>query len=58
MEKLEFDYYTISEVEKISFIQMPKILFSSLIFKKLSTDAKVLYSFMQDRFRLSKKITG
>lgn len=55
MEKLEFDYYTISEVEKISFIQMPKILFSSPIFKKLRTAAKVLYSFMQDRFRLSKK---
>lgn len=55
MEELEFDYYTVSEVEKISFIQMPKILFSSPIFKKLSTDSKVLYSFMQDRFRLSKK---
>ncbi len=55
MDNLDFEYYTPLEIEKISFIQMPKILFSNPIFKKLSTDAKVLYSFMQDRFRLSKK---
>lgn len=55
MNNLDFEYYTPLEIEKISFVQIPKILFSNPIFKKLSTDAKVLYSFMQDRFRLSKK---
>ena len=55
MKNIEFEYYTPTEAEKISFIQIPKILFSNPIFKKLSTDSKVLYSFMMDRFRLSKK---
>ncbi|MFI3255520.1 MAG: replication initiator protein A [Eubacteriales bacterium] len=51
--KLELAYFYGKEKETFSFFRLPKLLFSEERFKKLSTDAKVLYSFMLDRVALS-----
>jgi DnaD/phage-associated family protein len=44
--------YTVSEIENNTFYQMPKFLFDEK-FKGLSNDAKVLYSLLRDRHKLS-----
>ena len=46
--------YTIEEVEKNQYYQMPKFLFIGE-FKQLSNDARVLYSLLRDRHDLSIK---
>lgn len=50
-----FDYYYGVEAEQFSFIRIPKTLFTEEKFKKLSTDAKVLYGLLLDRLSLSVK---
>lgn len=52
-QKISFDYYYGMEAEQFSFYRIPKILFTSDIFKELSSDAKILYGLMLDRMSLS-----
>lgn len=53
--RLSFPYYHGYEGEQFSFYRIPKLLMSSEHFRKLSTDAKVLYGLMLDRMSLSMK---
>ena len=52
---IQFDYYYGREAEQFSFYQVPKFLFKDERFKKLSSDAKILYGIMLDRMSLSVK---
>ena len=49
-----FDYFYEEEAEKFSFYRIPKILFTDLRFKELSTEGKVLYGLFLDRVSLSR----
>lgn len=51
----EFDYYYGHESQTFAFYRIPKVLFTESCFKKLSTDAKLLYGLMLDRMSLSLK---
>lgn len=51
----KFDYYYGTQAEAYSFYRIPKVLFTSAYFKKLSCEAKVLYGLMLDRMSLSIK---
>lgn len=56
MENLmRFDYYYGIESEQFSFFRVPKLLMKDERFKKLSSDAKLLYGLMLDRMSLSMK---
>lgn len=48
-----FSRYTVSDITKGRFYQMPKFLFEGDLKKGLSNDAKVLYSLLKDRHELS-----
>ena len=50
-----FPYYYGCEGEQFSFYRIPKLLMTSEHFRKLSTDAKLLYGLMLDRMSLSMK---
>ncbi len=50
-----FPYFSASDSEQYAFYRIPKELISNPIFKKLSTDAKLLYGLMLDRMSLSVK---
>lgn len=52
---IQFDYYYGREAEQFAFYQVPKFLFKDERFKKLSSDAKILYGIMLDRMSLSVK---
>ena len=54
-EKIQFEYFYQNEGEQYSFYRIPKLLFTSTIFSKISTDAKLLYGLMLDRMELSNK---
>ena len=49
-----FDYFYEEEAEKFSFYRIPKIIFTDLRFKELSTEGKVLYGLFLDRVSLSR----
>ena len=51
----QFEYYYGIEAEQFTFYRVPKILFKDQKFKKLSSDAKLLYGLMLDRMSLSIK---
>lgn len=53
--RLSFPYYHGYEGEQFSFYRIPKLLMTSEHFRKLSTDAKLLYGLMLDRMSLSMK---
>ena len=56
MEKnIKFDYYYGIEADQYTFIKIPRLLIKDSRFKKLSTEAKLLYSLMLDRMSLSIK---
>ena len=55
MIPLNFDYYYGSEAEQFAFYRIPKMLMTEPHFKKLSSDAKILYGLMLDRMGLSMK---
>lgn len=56
MEKnIKFDYYYGIEADQYTFIKIPRLLIKDPRFKKLSTEAKLLYSLMLDRMSLSIK---
>lgn len=51
----QFDYYYGLETEQFTFYRIPKLLIKDIRFKKLSSDAKLLYGLMLDRMSLSIK---
>ena len=51
----KFDYFYGNEAEQYQFYMIPQLLFTDDKFKKLSSDAKVLYSLLLDRSGLSFK---
>ena len=50
-----FDFYHGMEAEQFSFYRVPRLLIKDKRFKKLSSDAKLLYGLMLDRMALSVK---
>lgn len=50
-----FDFYYGKESEQFNFYRIPKMLFKDKRFKKLSSDAKILYGLLLDRMSLSAK---
>ena len=54
---LRFDYYYGMEAEQHSFYRVPRLLVKDKRFRKLSSDAKLLYGLMIDRMSLSVKRT-
>lgn len=52
-EMYNFDYFYGNEAEQYQFYMIPQLLFTDKKFKKISTDAKVLYSLLLDRTGLS-----
>lgn len=52
---LQFDYYYGAEAEQFSFYRVPRMLIKDENFKRLSSDAKLLYGLMLDRMSLSIK---
>ena len=54
-ELLKFDYYYGVESEQFSFYRVPRLLIKDKRFKRLSSDAKLLYGLMLDRMALSMK---
>ena len=47
--------FKIGDIDNEQFYQIPKILFTSAIYKDLSNDAKIIYAFLKDRMGLSRK---
>ena len=52
---IQFKYFSSAEAEQFTFYRIPKLLFTSDIFRPLSCEAKVLYGLMLDRVSLSMK---
>ena len=52
---MSFDYFDYGEERRFSFLQVPKLLLTGEKYKRLSGDAKLLYSLMLDRTDLSRK---
>ena len=52
-EVLKLDYYCGIEAEQFSFYRVPRLLIKDVRFKKLSSDAKLLYGLMLDRMSMS-----
>ena len=52
---IEFDYFYGEESQQFAFYRIPKILVKDERFKKLSSDAKLLYGLMLERMSLSMK---
>lgn len=50
-----FDYYYGDESKQFSFYRIPKLLVTGEAFRRLSTDAKLLYGLLLDRMSLSAK---
>lgn len=55
MDHQEFDYYYGDESNQFSFYRIPRQLVTGDRFKRLSTDAKLLYGLLLDRMGLSAK---
>ena len=55
IKTLNFDYYYGSEAEQFAFYRIPRVLMTAPHFKRLSSDAKILYGLMLDRMGLSMK---
>ena len=50
-----YDYYYGDQSDQFSFIRVPAVFFRDEMFKKMSTDAKVLYGILLNRMDLSAK---
>ena len=57
-DSFKFDYFYGSQAEQFSFFRLPKILIRDARFKKISSDAKILYGIMLDRMSLSRENKG
>ena len=55
MPRIEFDYFYGGKSEQFSFYRIPRRLILDDFFKRMSTDAKLLYGLMLDRMSLSAK---
>jgi hypothetical protein len=55
IKPLNFDYYYGAEAEQFAFYRIPRVLMTEPHFKKLSSDAKILYGLLLDRMGLSMK---
>ena len=55
MSNPEFEYFYGNETEQYIFFSVPQLLFTGEIFKYLSCESKLLYSFLLDRTGLSRK---
>lgn len=55
MSRMDFEYYYGAESEQYSFYRVPKLLIKDRRFKKLTSDAKLLYGLMLDRMSMSIK---
>ena len=53
--EISFDYYYGDESNQFSFYRIPRQLVTGKRFKRLSTDAKLLYGLLLDRMGLSAK---
>lgn len=47
--------FKLGDIDNERYYQIPKSLFTNARYKKLSLNAKVIYSFLKDRFNLSRK---
>ena len=54
-DTLQFDYHYGQEAEQYTFYRIPKLLFSSDLFRSLCCEAKLLYGLMLDRMSVSRK---
>lgn len=54
-QEVVFGYFHGYEAEQFTFYRIPKLLFTDEYFRRLSSDAKVLYGLMLDRMGLSVK---
>lgn len=54
-DNFKFDYFYGSQAEQFSFFRLPKVLVRDSRFKKISSDAKILYGIMLDRMSLSRE---
>lgn len=52
-ENVLYDYYYGEESSQFSFFRIPRLLMTGERFKKVSTDAKLLYGLLLDRMGLS-----
>lgn len=52
--KINLNYYTGNESEETIFFKLPKALMQNEIFNNLSNEAKILYTLLVDRVKLSK----
>lgn len=50
---MNFDFFYGTEAEQFQFYRIPQILFTDDKFKKISSDAKILYGLLLDRIGLS-----
>lgn len=55
MDDLKLEYFKSYEADSYAFYRIPKLLFTNEHFKKLSIEAKLLYSMMLNRMELSIK---
>ena len=55
VQEITFDYFYGGESEQFSYYRIPRLLVTGPQFRKLSTDAKLLYGLMLDRMGLSAK---
>lgn len=53
--KIKFSYFSLEESDMLTFYRIPKPLMTDPYFRKLSSDAKILYGIMLDRMSLSAK---
>ena len=53
MNEITYDYFYGGESEQFSYYRIPRLLITGAQFRKLSTDAKLLYGLMLDRMGLS-----
>lgn len=52
-EPAMLDYFYGDEAEQYTFYRIPKVLFTDPAYRRISSDAKILYGFMLDRMGLS-----
>ena len=56
--EIQYDYYYGDESNQFAFYRIPRQLITGEDFKKLSTDAKLLYGLLLDRMGLSVRTAG
>ena len=52
------DYFYGDEAEQFTFYRIPKVLFTDPSYRRISSDAKILYGLMLDRDRKSTRLNS